>query len=71
MFNAQKEFTFMANDTRKYDLTALETAWLKKSLETQRAAIVRNRNKEMAGSEIHVLRGKEIDQINNLLHKLA
>lgn len=57
--------------TKKLEVTQLEHAWLKKGLETARDKLVRNRMKEMVGSEIYALRGKEIDQVNALLNKIS
>lgn len=44
--------------------------WLRKAIETQRAALVRSRTKELAGSEIYQLRTREIDALNSLYNSL-
>lgn len=57
-------------DLRKLELSLLECQWLRKAVQTQVAALVRARGKELDGSEIHVLRGREIESLNKLLLKL-
>lgn len=52
-------------------LEPLEKAWLRKAVETQRNVLVRSRTKEMVGSDIWNLRGKEIEQLNVLVGKLS
>ena len=52
-------------------LDVLERQWVRKSLETQRAVIVRGRNKELPGSDIWTLRGKEMDILTNLISKFG
>lgn len=49
----------------------LDRAWVKKSLESQRAMLVRSRGKEMVGSEVHELRGREIAQLDVLIQKVG
>lgn len=39
----------------------LETAWMKRALELQQKALIRARSNEIVGSEIYVLRTKEIE----------
>lgn len=56
---------------RKLDFDVMELAWLRKSCETQRNVLVRQRGKEQVGSEIHAMRGREVDAINQLLMKLS
>lgn len=48
----------------------LEKGWIVQSLNTQRAALIRSRNKEMTGGEIHTLRTKEIEFLNSLISKM-
>lgn len=60
---------FMAQ--RKLEFDVMELAWLRKSCETQRNVLVRQRGKEQVGSEIHAMRGREVDAINQLLMKLS
>lgn len=50
-------------------LDVLERQWVRKSLENQRQVILRGRNKELAGSEIWQLRGKEMEILTNLVSK--
>lgn len=66
----QLEITIMA-DAKKYELTPMEAMWVKKSLEAQRNILVRNRLKEVVGSEIYALRGKEIDALSALVLKFT
>lgn len=54
---------------KKYELSAYEAQWVKKALEDERLRLIRARGKELAGSEISVLRGREIDQLTLLLQK--
>ena len=49
---------------------ALERNWIKKALETQRTSLARARSKEVVGSEIHELRGKELGSIDALIRKM-
>lgn len=70
MENEQRRFAVMADSLLKIEVKPLEKAWLAKALETLRDKLVRNRMKEMAGSEIYALRGKEIDQVNEILNKI-
>lgn len=52
-------------------LDLVEKLWVQKSLDLQKTALVRSRNKEMAGSEIYFLRQKEIDVVEALMKKIA
>lgn len=45
----------------------LRRAWIKKSLELQRAALFRSRGKEIPGSEIYALRTKELQLLDQLI----
>lgn len=56
----------MAGDVK---LEGIERAWLKKCIATQRMALVRLRAKEIEGSEIDVLRAKEIAALDALVVK--
>lgn len=56
----------MATDVK---LEGLDRAWVKRCIATQRAALVRQRAKEIEGSDIDVLRGKEIQQLDALAAK--
>lgn len=55
--------------TKEIKMNVLEKGWIVQSLTTQRNALIRARNKEMQGSEIHTLRTKEIEFLNTLIHK--
>lgn len=55
---------------KKYEFSLLESQWLKQAVATQRAALTRSRNKEMAASEIYHLRTKEIEMLNVIYSKL-
>lgn len=50
-------------------VSMLERQWIRKALETQRMQITRARTKEMVGSEIHALRGREIEALTVLLQR--
>lgn len=50
--------------------TNMEKQWLSQCIKTQRAALVRSKNKEVAGGEIERLRNKEIEYLNNLQIKV-
>lgn len=52
--------------SRSFELTVLETEWLKQCIMLQRAALTRSRNKEMSQSEIYHLRTKEIEFLTAL-----
>jgi len=54
-----------------YEITMTEKQWIHKSLSTQRDSLLRGRQKEMTGSEIWQLRGKEIEILNGLINKFA
>lgn len=53
------------------DLDTIERSWVHVSLLAKREQLVRSRNKEVTGSEIWVLRGKEIEALNALAPKFA
>lgn len=58
----------MAEATKlELSLTAFERAWLRSSLISKRDMLIRSRAKELAGSEIWALRGREIEAIVALL----
>lgn len=61
----------MAKDTvvELGSVDVIQKQWIVKSLECQRAALVRSRTKEMVGSDIHALRGKEIDALDHLIQR--
>lgn len=67
MNDTQKELFEMAR--AKYELEPMEVQWVKKSLETLRDKLVRARMKEITGSEISTLRGKEINALTELMIK--
>lgn len=51
------------------DLTPMERQWVAKALEVLRGQLIRARGKERVGSEIHALRGREIDEVIVLQQK--
>ena len=53
------------------DLTAMERQWIVQSLKTQYAVLQRSRNKEHVGSEIYMLRGRELDALNALITRFS
>lgn len=55
---------------RKYEFTVVESQWLSKSLEFQRSGLIRQRAKEMEGTEIYALRCKEVAAIESLINKV-
>lgn len=54
---------------KKFELAVLEIQWIKKALEDERLRMIRARGKEMPGSEIAQLRGREVDQLTLLIQK--
>lgn len=60
-----------AADMFKVELSNLDRQWVKKSLEFQRAGLVRSQRLEMPGSEIYGLRGKEITALDVLIAKFT
>lgn len=65
----QKELFIMAD--KKYELGVLEAQWVKKALEDERLKLIRARTKETPGSEIHALRGKEVEALSLLIQKFT
>lgn len=59
----------MAEAVGKYEFNAVERGWLKKSLESQRSMLIRSRQKELTGSDVWVLRGKEIEFLTVLISR--
>jgi hypothetical protein len=55
------------NGVKSFDLDAMQRAWVAQSLATQRGVLVRSRQKEMPGGQIHELRGKEIAALDALV----
>lgn len=47
----------------------LRKIWIRKSLELQKAALMRSRGKEIPGSEIYALRTKEIQFLEKLIEE--
>lgn len=70
MFTLIKEL-IMAVDAKSYSIELLEKLWIQKALELQIRSIMRARGTEIAGSEIYVLRTKEIDLLNRLKEKFV
>lgn len=59
----------MADAKSNMEFTALERAYVKKALQSFRVTVVRMRSKELVGSEIHTLRGKEFDELSKLIER--
>lgn len=53
------------------ELDVIERSWVSVSLQAKREQLVRSRNKEVTGSEIWSLRGREIEAINLLLPRFG
>lgn len=51
------------------ELLPLEKQWIKKALKDLMATLQRARLKELDGSEIYQLRGKEIEQLQQIFNK--
>lgn len=56
-------------DSKKVDLTNLEVQWVRKSVELQIASLKRSLTKEMPGSDIYILRQREIADLQTVLGK--
>lgn len=56
-------------DVKKFELSVLEVNWVKKSLTLQRASLQRSLQKEIVGSDIYVLRQREIADLDALINK--
>lgn len=61
----------MAEAVKKFELGVMDVQWVKKALETQRFQLIRSRTKEVPGTEIHVLRGKEVDSLTRLIQTFS
>ena len=59
--------TVMAD--KKVELTNIEVQWVRKSLQLQRASLQRSISKEIVGSDIYVLRQREIADLDALVNK--
>lgn len=53
------------------ELTSLERQWVMKSIDLQVASLKRSLTKEIAGSDIHRLRSKEINDLQSLVSKFG
>ena len=53
------------------DLSVVERLWVQKSLSGQVSILKRSLTKELPGSDIYVLRQKEIDFLNTLLSRFS
>lgn len=51
-------------DTKKVELTNLETQWVRKAIDLQIASLKRSLAKEMQGSDIYALRQREISDLS-------
>lgn len=63
------EYSTMA--AKSFQLENMEVQWVRKALDTQRAALVRSKAKELSGSEIEALRSKEIAALESLINKFS
>ena len=54
---------------KKVELTNLESQWIRKALELQRTSLQRSVAKEIVGSDIYVLRRREISDLDALINK--
>lgn len=59
----------MAEQVSKFEFSVLERQYLARALDLYKASLVRSRSKEMAGSDIWTLRGKEIEAVGALLSR--
>lgn len=57
-------------DVQQLETSVVDRLWLRKSLELQRAAIVRSKGKEMEGSPVLKMRDEEVAQINSILARI-
>jgi len=51
------------------ELSSLERQWIVKSISSQRAMLIRSRQKELPGTDIWTLRGREIDALGDVARK--
>lgn len=59
----------VATTEKAVELSSLERQWVRKSLELQRASLQRSVSKEIVGSDIFVLRRREIADLDALINK--
>lgn len=60
-----------SNNKKQYEVDLEERLWIQQALQLQRDSLTRKRGQERAGSEIHDLRGREIDAVDRLKNKFA
>lgn len=58
-------------DTPQVQLSLIDKLWIQRALMQQRDSLQRSRNKEVAGSEIWTLRGKEIESLTQLMQRFS
>lgn len=57
----------MADDVKvKLEFSSVEKMWIVEALRVLRASLVRSRSKERSGSEVEVIRGREILEVDRL-----
>jgi len=61
----------MAQAVFNVSLDVVEKAWIGKALVVLRQTLIRSRSKEIVGTEIYTLRGKEIESLNVLVQKFT
>jgi len=61
----------MAEKTFVLELSPYDRAWVRNALVVQRNVLQRSLNKELAGSEIHALRLREIQHVDSLIAKVS
>lgn len=61
----------MSEANRKFEFSVVDVQWLRKSLQFQQAGLIRSRGKETVGSEIYVLRSREIEALSNLIMRIG
>lgn len=61
----------MAAEGKSFRDDPLAKLWVQRSLEFQRAALIRSRTKEVPGGEIYVLRSKEINYLTSLIEEYS
>lgn len=65
-----KDLAGEQNPATTIELLPLERQWIAKAVITLRAQLARARSKELSGSEIYNLRGKEIQMLDSLYNRL-
>lgn len=58
-------------NVKKFDIEVMDRQWIHSSLQAKRDQLVRARNKETSGSQVWVIRGQEIEQLNALINRFV